>query len=77
VLASLNHLNIAAIYGFEESNGVQALVLELVEGPTLVEVIGTEASRAPAAAAMSESASQRLAKDPDARRSAVSDQRAA
>jgi eukaryotic-like serine/threonine-protein kinase len=30
VLASLNHPNIAAIYGFEESNGVQALVLELV-----------------------------------------------
>jgi serine/threonine protein kinase len=35
VLASLNHANIAAIYGFEESKGVQALVLELVEGPTL------------------------------------------
>src|SRR5262245_27826623 len=35
VLASLNHPNIAAIYGFEESNGVQALVLELVEEPTL------------------------------------------
>ena len=35
VLASLNHPNIAAIYGFEESNGVQALVLELVDGPTL------------------------------------------
>ena len=28
VLASLNHPNIAAIYGFEESDGVQALVLE-------------------------------------------------
>ena len=39
VLASLNHPNIAAIYGFEESTGVQALVLELVEGPTLAEVI--------------------------------------
>jgi serine/threonine protein kinase len=35
VLASLNHANIAAIYGFEDSNGVQALVLELVEGSTL------------------------------------------
>ena len=35
LLASLNHPNIAAIYGFEESNGVQTLVLELVEGPTL------------------------------------------
>jgi eukaryotic-like serine/threonine-protein kinase len=42
VLASLNHPNIGAIYGFEDSNplpgsgqaAVQALVLELVEGPT-------------------------------------------
>ena len=43
VLASLNHPNIAAIYGFEESNpspgSGQALVLELVEGPTLAERI--------------------------------------
>src|SRR5712692_1139069 len=39
VLASLNHPNIAAIYGLEESNGAQALVLELVEGPTLADRI--------------------------------------
>src|SRR4030095_12087129 len=39
VLASLNHPNIAAIYGIEESNGVRALVLELVEGPTLADRI--------------------------------------
>src|SRR5260221_1635083 len=39
VLASLNHPNIAAIYGLEESNGVRALVMELVEGPTLAERI--------------------------------------
>ena len=39
VLASLNHTNIAAIYGLEEADGVQALVLELVEGPTLAELI--------------------------------------
>ena len=32
VLASLNHANIASIYGFEESDGVRALVLELVRG---------------------------------------------
>ena len=37
VLASLNHSNIGAIYGFEEAAGVQALVLEMVEGPTLAE----------------------------------------
>ncbi len=35
VLASLNHPHIAAIYGLEETEKGQALVLELVEGPTL------------------------------------------
>jgi serine/threonine-protein kinase len=39
VLASLNHPNIAAIYGLEEANGVRALVMELVDGPTLAERI--------------------------------------
>jgi serine/threonine protein kinase/Tol biopolymer transport system component len=39
VLASLNHPNIAAIYGLEESGGVRALVMELVEGPTLADRI--------------------------------------
>jgi eukaryotic-like serine/threonine-protein kinase len=39
LLASLNHPNIAAIYGFEDSNGAHALVMELVEGPTLAERI--------------------------------------
>ena len=37
VLASLNHPNIAAIYGLERTNGASALVMELVEGPTLAE----------------------------------------
>ena len=39
VLASLNHPHIAAIYGLEETNGQQALVLELVEGETLADRI--------------------------------------
>jgi len=39
VLASLNHPNIAAIYGLEESDGIRALVMELVEGPTLADRI--------------------------------------
>jgi Tol biopolymer transport system component/tRNA A-37 threonylcarbamoyl transferase component Bud32 len=39
VLAALNHPNIAAIYGLERANGISALVMELVEGPTLAERI--------------------------------------
>src|SRR5687767_6696312 len=39
VLASLNHANIAAIYGLERSNGTTALVMELVDGPTLADRI--------------------------------------
>ena len=37
VLASLNHPGIAAIYGLEDTGGVHALVLELVDGPTLAD----------------------------------------
>ncbi len=37
LLASLNHPNIAAIYGLEEHDGTRFLVLELVEGDTLAE----------------------------------------
>jgi eukaryotic-like serine/threonine-protein kinase len=37
VLAALNHPNIAHIHGFEDSTGVPALVMELVEGPTLAD----------------------------------------
>ena len=39
VLASLNHPNIAHVYGLEAADGVQALVMELVEGPTLADRI--------------------------------------
>ncbi len=37
ILASLNHPHIAAIYGLDESAGRPALVMELVEGPTLAD----------------------------------------
>ncbi len=37
VLASLNHPNIAAIYGLEQFEGIRFLVLELVDGETLAE----------------------------------------
>jgi Tol biopolymer transport system component len=40
LLAALNHPNIAAIYGVEESGDLRALILELVEGDTLAERIG-------------------------------------
>jgi eukaryotic-like serine/threonine-protein kinase len=39
VLATLNHPNIAAIYGLERTDGQTALVMELVEGPTLADRI--------------------------------------
>jgi serine/threonine-protein kinase len=39
VLAALNHPNIAAIHGFEDSGRTHALVLELVDGPTLADRI--------------------------------------
>jgi len=39
VLASLNHPNIAQIHGLEDSDGAPALVMEIVEGPTLADLI--------------------------------------
>jgi hypothetical protein len=36
-MAAVNHPNIAAVYGLEEADGVRALVMELVEGPTLAD----------------------------------------
>ena len=38
-LAALNHPNIAQIYGLEKAEGIGALVMELVEGPTLADRI--------------------------------------
>src|SRR5262245_39533587 len=43
VLAALNHPNVASIYGLEESDGANALVLELVDGPTLADRIASGA----------------------------------
>jgi len=40
VLAALNHPNIGQIHGLEKSDGTIALVMELVEGPTLADRIG-------------------------------------
>ncbi|MGA9882861.1 MAG: serine/threonine-protein kinase, partial [Candidatus Acidiferrales bacterium] len=53
LLASLNHPNIAAIYGFEDSGATHALVMELVEGPTLAERIsGSAAGTSPTPAGL-------------------------
>jgi len=49
VLASLNHPNIAAIYGIEDSGSTHALIMELVPGRTLAEIIGDARHPAPAA----------------------------
>ncbi len=49
VLASLNHPHIAQIHGFEEADGVQALVMELVDGPTLADRIARGAIAMPEA----------------------------
>jgi len=46
LLALLNHPKIAAIYGLEESGSTRALVMELVEGPTLEERIGRASASA-------------------------------
>src|SRR5262245_16137478 len=39
LLASLNHPNIAAVYGLEHTDGVVGIVLELVDGETLADVV--------------------------------------
>jgi TolB-like protein/Tfp pilus assembly protein PilF len=52
MLASVNHPNIGAIYGLEDSGGELGLVLELVDGPTLAERLLSGAVPAKAALAM-------------------------
>ena len=47
LLAALNHPHVGAIYGFEERDGICALILELIEGQTLAQ----RSSVGPAAAA--------------------------
>ena len=42
VLASLNHPHIAQVYGLDESGSAPALVMELVDGPTLAQLLGAE-----------------------------------
>ena len=61
VLASLNHPNIAAIYGFEDSGDVHALVLELVEGPTLADRIAQGPLALPEALAIARQIADALA----------------
>jgi hypothetical protein len=39
-LASLNHPHVSTIHGIEETDGRRALVMELVEGPTLADLLG-------------------------------------
>lgn len=56
VLASLNHPNIAAIYGLEKSDGVPFLVLELVPSETLA---------GPASETISDSLVALLSRQPD------------
>jgi eukaryotic-like serine/threonine-protein kinase len=54
LLASLNHVNIASIYGLAESeDGVRGLVLELVDGKTLLEMISTANAGLPVGQALS------------------------
>ena len=45
VLALLNHPNIAQVYGLEDSGGVRALVMELVDGQTLADIVSAEGAR--------------------------------
>jgi len=54
VLASLNHPHIGAIYGFEDAGNMPALMLELVEGPTLDDRVGRSPLHLPEALALAQ-----------------------
>ncbi len=68
-LASLNHPHIAQIYGFEQSGETAALVMELVEGPTLADGIAqgrsmrffTQQNKSPKRSSMRTSAASSIA----------------
>jgi len=44
LLATLNHPNIAGVYGLEEAGGVTAIVMEIVDGVTLADRIALDAA---------------------------------
>jgi serine/threonine-protein kinase len=60
VLAALNHPHIAHIHGFEDSGATHALVMELVEGPTLAERIAQGPVPAPEATAIAKQIAEAL-----------------
>ena len=60
LLATLNHPHIGAIYGLEEAEGVTALVLELVEGPTLADRLARGAAADPQALAIARQIAEAL-----------------
>lgn len=47
LLASLNHAHVASVLGLEDADGAPALVMELVEGPTLADRIAADGAFAP------------------------------
>ena len=68
ILASLSHPNIAAIHGLVEDQLIQALVLELVEGPTLPERVARGPSADSAGLPISPCRSRTHSRRPRARR---------
>jgi len=70
-LASLNHPNIAAIYGFEKSTGLHALVMELVEGEELSQRIARGAIPLDEALPITTRRSERRLRPPDPLRTAM------